>query len=151
LGAGNDVMAIKAPKIESGGVFSVDAALGPGFNALAYTDNVVNDGGSERVDIQGDVSGDNVAFNFGHLHAGRAVYTVDLGAGNDNFAANFDLGNFALSLTQPLHLTVNGGPGNDTITVGRNGTTGPAPIGNVFELDLDGNAGNDVINVDFGA
>src|SRR5262249_42018479 len=136
LAAGNDVMGIKAPLVNVGGVVSVDVALGPGANALAYTDASVSDGGIEHVDIQGDAGSDFVAFNFGHVHGGRAIYTVDLGPGNDVFNANFDLGNFVVFLAQAFRLTVNGGAGSDTITVGRNGTTGPAPVGNTFELDI---------------
>jgi hypothetical protein len=150
LGAGNDTMVVKAPGLGGGGFLSVDAALGLGTNSFTYTDGFGATDSTARIDVQGDAGVDMVTMNFAHASDARLLLTADLGAGNDKFFGNFDLANTSVPVNQPLHLTVNGGLGNDTITVGRNGTTGPAVAGNMVELDLNGGAGNDIITVDFG-
>jgi hypothetical protein len=150
LGAGNDIMVVKAPPLGSGGFVSVDAALGLGTNAFTYTNAVGVSDSTQRIDVQGDAGIDTVTMNFAHASDSRQLLSVDLGAGNDKFLGNFDLANTFVPTNQPFHLTVNGGPGNDVVTVGRNGTTGPAVAGDMVELDLNGGAGNDTISVDFG-
>jgi len=149
LAGGSDVMVVKSPSLASGGLFSVDAILGPGANSFTYADGPRAPDSTERVDVQGDTGPDTVRLGYAHRSEGRRTFTVDLGAGNDTLAADFDLTGFSLGPRQPLHLTVNGGPGNDTLSVGRNGTAGPAQAENAVELDLNGGPGNDTINVDF--
>src|SRR5262249_17949682 len=72
-------------------------------------------------------------------------FTADLGAGNDVYAANIDNANFSAS--GEIHFDVNGGLGNNTMKVTRNGTTGDAiaAFAGLFDVRLKGGPGNDVL------
>lgn len=86
---------------------------------------------------------------------GALAIHVDLLAGNDFFTgivpSTFDIFNDGNLSGGAALLDVDGGQGNDQISVTRDGSVGPAFLDGLFTLLLAGGEGNDTINVDFGA
>jgi hypothetical protein len=101
--------------------------------------------------------GDDVTANFGNtVDTGSTLdFRARLRGGDDVFQGNFDLSHFGLTnslhgaVGGALNLTVDGGVGNDTITVGANGTTGSAVLDGLLNLRLVGGGGNDSMKVLF--
>jgi hypothetical protein len=135
--------------------------LGPGGNLFAFTlgGDVGNSSPADvSVNLLGGPNADQVITNLtGNVNTASIVnVNVQLGDGNDRFTGVFDLAHFDVTNTSgavaggTVHLTVNGGAGNDTLLVTRGDASGPATLDGWLDLNLNGGAGNDTIGVDFG-
>jgi hypothetical protein len=158
MGSGNDAFTINQPvNISAGSSVPLEVNLGLGTNSLTYNmaGFPTQIGFSNlSLNVEGGTGLDTVTLNLaGRVNASRTYFAADLGAGNDKFRANLDLGNFIVYNNPGLgeaHFDVNGGGGANTMTVARNGTTGGSlvALSGFVEMRFKGGTGPDTIMVD---
>jgi hypothetical protein len=166
LGGGNDVVTVSQGGAGSDGSvsaadFRVAVNLGTGNNAFSFRQRpgpiLVVGQTPFAVNVEGGSGRDTVsAFVNGFFLDSPAELTADLGAGNDSFAAEIDLADFSLiglpgTRRAALHLDVEGGPGANTLSVTRNGTTTGGLLrlsSGLLDVRLKGGPGADMIGVD---
>jgi hypothetical protein len=159
LGAGNDAASADFERIDDGASVDVDVDLGGGTNALTLDFQEVGfgDQGTVDVDVTGGARKDTVTLNL-HDDVGNGVsasllsFEADLGAGNDTFRGNLDLGSnvFRVDDHSVASIGVKGGAGNDSLSVEAVGVNGTIKIDADAQLaiDLQGGAGNDSLGMD---
>jgi hypothetical protein len=86
------------------------------------------------------------------LNGASTLLTADLGGGNDKAEVDLSLPAVAIDAASEAHFDLIGGPGNDALTVTRNGTVATAGTknGGLLDVRLSGGDGNDTESVDLG-
>lgn len=155
--SGNDTISIFVQGDIATASVDVDVNLGTGRNKLDIASPATISGGSNFfVDVQGGGAGseyDHVTTAFSNdVQNSRLMVTANLQGGNDSFINNVDLQGFDVRDRALVRFAINGGDGNDTIGLSRNGTVGFADIdpGGMLEIRLSGGNGNDNVKLDLG-
>ncbi len=177
--SGTDTLAVVPPAMQ-GSYMDVRSNLGPGRDAvIVRLDNPITSGAV--LQITSDLGGDNNIYRISqtalvngnvnlNVIAGAGVdtgsltlagpfganarfyYKTDLGAGNDGFDGQVDLGLFTVAAGGEVHLDVLGNAGVDNLSFSRNGSTGgpTSVMAGLLDVFLDGGADGDTINLDLG-
>jgi hypothetical protein len=135
----------------------IDVNLSTGKNKLDVNSiATISGGGNFFLDVIGGGAGseyDQVTTHFsGDVDNARLLVSANLQGGNDTFVNTFDLQAWDVRQLAYVRFMIDGGDGNDTLSVTRDGTYGPADIdpGGTFEVRLTGGSGNDKLNLDLG-
>jgi hypothetical protein len=159
LGAGNDVQTLKFGGIDQHAAVTLNSNLGAGKNVLTADFDGVGKFDQAAVDLN-VLGGSQVDLVFVNMHddvgsgqtSSRFNANVDLGAGNDVFAATFDADKlqFIVDDHSQCAFDVHGGAGIDALIADESGTGAIRidPDG-LLSLSLDGGAGNDVVIAQF--
>ncbi len=152
--SGDDSIHLEMTGDITGSSSSIAVELGSGKNKLELlSPGAVNEGSNYFVTIVGGTGVDTVTTALtADIEDARLFITANLQAGNDVFTNTFDLQNFDVRALGVVVFNVNGGDGNDTILVTRNGTFGPADIeeNSLLDFELRGGNGNDNVKLDLG-
>jgi hypothetical protein len=146
-GAGNDTLNVTLPD-SSGSRMDARLDLGAGTNRLTIGQQGRFESDAD-VEIEGGSGVDDVTFSPVRVD-GKLRVRADLGAGNDRFTTRLDLAQ--LEVLGTLFVSVDGGPGNDVLSVTRDGTSSAtgAVVSGVLDLRLSAGLGNDAITLDLG-
>lgn len=166
LEEGNDYVDLEVESVDSYGEYAANIDLGGGNNTAIVKISGAYYGGSVDVDIAGGISTtgrDVVTVNVvDNIENANLSIDANLNGGNDtmtvNLAKSFDVFNYddfgEPSTTAAFNL--NGGDGNDTITIRRATHAANAndpdylnvDFGALFDINVNGQNGNDILTVD---
>ena len=153
LGSGSDNFTVKAPQATNSRV-DVDVALGTGNNVASLVADKPFSGSTFRTDLEGgdmDINTDAVSSRLAATfdNASRVVYNAYLRNGADTYDGAFDVSALKVLNGSDARFRVDGGPGNDALTVSDGGTAGAAQNDGVVEAFLRGGPGQDVVTLDW--
>jgi hypothetical protein len=177
LAGGDDVVQFQLADNYTGTTKSINVDLGEGNNEFDFisslgeqiidstlTMNITAGSGTDRATLALNnirSSQLNAALNMGagndrvsvfadgDIATSTATVQANLGAGRDRFDANIDLENFdILGAQSALHVTANGGAGNDKLALRAQRTGSPATNEGLFDASLNAGRGNDTLTPD---